>query len=394
MSFRRLCPQGIFFVLSEYPWPAAGRLELEKDSSRMTKTSSRVTVRLPLGFLKNGRQIRRLIRLVAALCIFLLLLPSCQKQSNDYSRLLAFRKKCAEILGNHSGTILAMNPRNGLVLALINEKLSVQSSTRPGSTFKILTALALVKNGIVNPTDQFICNGQVDFRGKTYRCWLRAGHGEQNLLQALANSCNVYFFQAGERLATEKLKAMAHRLHLGDCTGINLANENCGALPEWISDDERLNFTVGQARALAVTPLQMLAMISVLANGGLFYQPFYPSSPQEYDSFQSELKESIHFGDELRIVREGLRQSVAYGTSAAAKLSKITIAGKTGTSSAYFGNKTDAWFVGFAPFEKPEIAVVVFLENGRGALDAAPLGGKIFRNYFSLSAESATSLRK
>jgi len=353
----------------------------------MTNFSPPVTVMVLSEFLKIGRCIRSLIRLSATLCIFALLLPACQKQSNDYSLLLTFRKKCAEILGPRSGAILAMNPRNGLVLALVNEKLGVQNSTRPGSTFKIVTALALVKNGIVHPTEQLICNGQVDIRGKTYRCWLREGHGEQNLFQALANSCNVYFFQAGERLATEKLKAMARQFNLGDCSGINFTNENCGALPDWVSDDERLNFTVGQARALAVTPLQMLTMISVLANGGLNYRPFYPNSPQEHEKFHPELKGTLHFGDELRIVREGLRQSVAYGTSAAAKLADLDIAGKTGTSSEYFGTKTDAWFAGFAPFEKPEIAVIVFLENGRGAMDAAPMAKKVFASYFVISSK-------
>ncbi len=350
----------------------------------MTNTSSRVTVRQPVEFLKIERRIRGLIRLIAALCIFLLLLPSCQKQSNDYSRLLAFRKKCAEILGTRAGAILAMNPRNGLVLASVNEKLGVRSSTRPGSTFKVVTALALLQNGIVQPNDQLVCNGQIGIRGKTYRCWLREGHGEQNLFQALANSCNIYFFQAGERLAAEKLRATVHRFHLGECTGVNLTDEDCGELPDWISDDERLNFMVGQARALAVTPLQMLTLISVVANSGLYYRPFYPDSPQEYEAFQPELKETIHFGDEVRIIREALRQSVAYGTSAAAKLAEITIAGKTGTSSTYFGNKTDAWFAGFAPFEKPEIAVVIFLEDGRGALDAAPMAKKVFASYFAI----------
>ena len=343
---------------------------------RSLVTASRATISSADFFNPRGRAFAPLI------LILTFVLPSCRNRPDEYQRLLIFQKKCAEILGTRSGAILVMNPRSGLVLALINEKLGVQSSTRPGSTFKLVTALALVKNGIVRSTDQLICNGQVDIRGKTYRCWLREGHGEQNLLQALANSCNVYFYQAGEKLATEKLKAMARRLHLGDCTGINLANENCGALPEWVSDDERINFTVGQARALAVTPLQMLSMISILANGGVNYRLFYPNTPQEHETFRSELKETFHFGDELRIVREGLRQSVAYGTSAAAKLPEVAIAGKTGTSSAYFGNKTDAWFAGFAPFEKPEIAVVIFLENGRGALDAAPMAREVLKNYF------------
>jgi len=340
---------------------------------------------LAVGFFnQRGRKSFFNVVLLPLLFTILLSSSSCRNRVDDYTRLLVFRKKCAEILGDRSGAILVMNPRNGLVLALINEKLGVQSSTRPGSTFKIVTALALLQNGVIAPADQFICQGQLERRGKTYRCWWREGHGEQNLFQALANSCNVYFFQAGERLMTEKLNATARQLRLGKCTGINRANENCGELPDWLSDDERTNFIVGQARALAVTPLQMLAMISVLANGGLSYRPFYPSSRQEYETFQPELQEALHFGAELRIIKEGLRQSVAYGTSAAAKLSDRTSAGKTGTASAYFGNKTDAWFAGFAPFEKPEIAVVIFLENGRGALDAAPLAREVLRNYFGV----------
>jgi penicillin-binding protein 2 len=104
--------------------------------------------------------------------------------------------------------------------------------------------------------------------------------------------------------------------------------------------------------------------------------------------------EKVHFGDELRIVKEGLRQSVAYGTSAGAKLPNIIVAGKTGTASEYFGAKTDAWFAGFAPFEKPEIAVVIFLENARGAIDAAPMSGEVFRSYFNLITTIEVDPRK
>jgi penicillin-binding protein 2 len=315
-------------------------------------------------------------------CVFSLAFFACQNSSDDYSRRLTFRKKCAEILGNRSGAILAMNPRNGLVLALVNEKRAMQNSTRPGSIFKIVTALALLKNAAINPADQFVCDGQVEIRGKVYRCWLRAGHGEQNLFQALANSCNAYFYQAGEWLAAEKLAVTAQQLHLGECTGINFAGEDCGKIPKWVSDNERINFIVGQARELAVTPIQILALISVIANGGFYYRPFYPASAQEFKQYRSELVETIHFGDELRIIKEGLRQSVTYGTSAAAQMSPITVAGKTGTSSEYFGAKTDAWFAGFAPFEKPALAVVIFLEDGRGAMDAAPIAKKVFASYF------------
>lgn len=331
---------------------------------------------------------KRYLRFLLSLVVLLPL--SCTNQSSHYTRLLTFRKKCIEILGSRSGAILAMNPRNGMVLALVNEKLGVQSSTRPGSTFKIVTALTLLKNGVVNPADQFVCNGQVEIRGKTYRCWLREGHGEQSLLQAIANSCNVYFYQAGESMPAEALQSTARQFHFGECTGINLAGEDCGEVPDWVSSEEKINFIVGQARALAVTPLQMLRLISAIANEGAFYRPFYPTSQQEFEKFQPELMEKIHFGDELRIVKAGMRQSVAYGTSVGAKLPDMIVAGKTGTASEYFGAKTDAWFVGFAPFEKPEIAVVVFLEDSRGAMDAAPMAGEVFRSYFNLKKVSVT----
>jgi penicillin-binding protein 2 len=346
---------------------------------------------LSVGFFNPWGRKRNLC-LVLSLVSFLL--SSCTNQSNHYTRLLTFRKKCAEILGSRSGTILAMNPRNGMVLALVNEKLGVQSSTRPGSTFKIVTALTLLKNGVVTPTDQFVCYGQVEILGKIYRCWLREGHGEQNLLQAIANSCNAYFYQAGESMPAEALQATARQLHFDECTGINLAGENCGEVPAWLSPEEKINFSVGQARALAVTPMQMLRLIAAVANGGTLYRPFYPASHREFEKFRPELMEKIHFGNELWIVKEGLRQSVAYGTSVGAKLPNIIVAGKTGTASEYFGMKTDAWFVGFAPFEKPEIAVVVFLENGRGAMDAAPLAGEVFRSYFNLNTATEVDPRK
>ncbi|MDZ7344275.1 MAG: penicillin-binding transpeptidase domain-containing protein, partial [candidate division KSB1 bacterium] len=288
--------------------------------------------------------------------VFWLLFSSRQNKFNDYERLLAFRKSCIEILGHRSGAILAMNPRNGLVLALVNEKLAVQQSTRPGSIFKIVSAMSLLKNGVVSPTGQYFCPGNVEIRGKIYHCWLREGHAEQNLIQALANSCNAYFFQAAGEMSAEQLKSAARQFLLGECTGINAAGEDCGQVPEWFSPEEKINFAVGHARALAVTPIQTLRLIAAIANGGYFYRPFYPASSNEMKRFQPELAGMIHFGDEWRVIKEGLRQSVSYGTSAAAKLPHVAVAGKTGTVSEYFGYQTAAWFAGFAPFENPEIA--------------------------------------
>lgn len=334
--------------------------------------------------MRRNANFRRIVWALAISGAHVFLGASCNNRGKDYAHLLAFRQACAKALGERSGSVQVMNPHNGLLLAAVNETLGIQKSARPGSIFKLVTALSLLRNGAVNPAEQFLCNGQIEINGKIYRCWLREGHGEQSLLQALANSCNVYFYQAARHLPTEQLTKTARQLLLGACTGINFAQEDCGQLPDWLSPEESINFAIGHARALAVTPVQMLRLVAALTNGGRLYRPFYPTDAQTWANFQPELQGTIPFGDEIRYLKEGMRQSVAYGTSVNAGLPDIIAAGKTGTASEYFGAKTVAWFVGFAPVEKPEIAIVVFLEEGRGASDAAPIGRRIFQEYFAL----------
>ena len=305
---------------------------------------------------------------------------------SDFDRFLSFREECEELLGDRSGAILAMDPHNGLVEVLVNQELGVQKSTRPGSAFKLVTALALLQSNTLSPEERLECQGQIQIEGKTYTCWLRDGHGRLNLVEALANSCNVYFYQAATVTPFESIRRVARLFLLGECTGINVPAENAGQLPEIVSEQNKLKLMVGQSRSLAVTPIQMLRLIAAIANGGYLYRPFNVQTERELEAFRSELVGMIHFGRGMQIVREGMRQSVAYGTSRAASLSEIMVAGKTGTSSQYFGYKTDAWFAGFAPFENPEIAVVVFLEDSRGAVDAAPLAREVFRSFFRLKA--------
>lgn len=307
---------------------------------------------------------------------------SCQQQPERFARLAVFRQACSELLGERAGTILVMQPRTGLMLALINEKLGVQNATRPGSTFKVVTALALLQHGLLDPEEQLLCEGQIKLGGEDYQCWLRSGHGQQNLLQALANSCNIYFYRAAQKLPAGALAETARKLLLTERTGINLPEEAAGQLPEWVSPAEGVRFAVGHSRALAVTPLQMLQLVAALANEGAVYRPFYPASVAALQQFKPELVQTIQFGRELSLVREGMRQSVAYGTGAGARREELQIAGKTGTAAEYFGAKTNGWFMGFAPADKPEVAVVVFLREAQGAQDAAPLAGRVLQRYF------------
>ncbi len=323
-----------------------------------------------------------LLPLLACLIAGALAGVSCQQQPARFARLAAFRQACRELLGERAGTILVMQPRTGLMLALINEKLGVQNATRPGSTFKIVTALSLLQHGLLEPEEQLRCEGQVKLGGEDYQCWLRSGHGQQNLLQALANSCNIYFYLAAQKLPAGTLAETARKLLLAERTGINLPAEAAGQLPEWVSPAEGVRFAVGHSRALAVTPLQMLQLVGTIANEGAVYRPFYPASAAALQQFRPDLVQTIPFGRELSLVREGMRQSVAYGTGAGARLEKVPIAGKTGTAAEYFGAKTNGWFMGFAPAEKPEVAVVVFLQEAQGAQDAAPLAGRVLQRYF------------
>jgi len=320
--------------------------------------------------------------LLACLIAGALAAASCQEQPERFARLAAFRQACSELLGKHAGTILVMQSQTGLVLAMVNEKLAVQHATRPGSIFKVVTALSLLQNGLLDPQEQFLCEGRITRGGQEFPCWLRSGHGEQNLLQALANSCNIYFHLAGEHLSAAALAKTAHQLMLGERTGINAVAEEVGQVPEWLSEAEKIRYAVGQCRELAVTPVQMLQIVAAIANGGSFYRPFFPASAAALQQFQPELVKTIAFGRELGIIREGMKQSVAYGTGAAARQVEITVAGKTGTAAEYFGTKTNGWFMGFAPAEKPEVAVVVFLQEAQGAQDAAPLAGRVLQRYF------------
>ncbi|MDZ7268079.1 MAG: penicillin-binding transpeptidase domain-containing protein [candidate division KSB1 bacterium] len=314
---------------------------------------------------------------------------SCWQPRDRFADLTAFRQACRELLGNRDGTILVMQPRTGLLLAVINERLGVQHATRPGSIFKIVTALALLQHGLLDPEEQFLCEGQIKLGSEAHHCWLRRGHGRQTLLQALANSCNIYFYLAAQKLPAGALAETARNLMLAERTGINLPEEAAGRLPEWVSPAEAVRFAVGQSRALAVTPLQMLQLVAALANAGAIYRPFYPASAAALQQFQAELVKTIVFGRELHLIREGMRQSVAYGTGVGARLAEIKVAGKTGTAAAYFGAKTNGWFIGFAPAEKPEVALVVFLEEAQGAQDAAPLAGRVLQCYFEFQQAGA-----
>ena len=277
---------------------------------------------------------------------------------------------------------------------------SIQSVFPPGSTFKLVTALAALSKESFNPEKKVNCVGYYQFGRRPFKCWNAKGHGSVNLYQAIEQSCNVYFYKLGLDVGIEKWAEYSNLLLFGKQTGIDLPSEESGNLPDKQYLDNQygegkwtqglmLNLSVGQGD-LVVTPLQMLQVTSTIAKKGVAYKPhlrLYQIDPIS--------KEKIYFKPDssmiptipdtaYQIVRKGMKMVVhgTHGTAKASSVPNVISAGKTGTAQNPHG-KTHAWFVGFAPFDKPKVAIVVFIENGGGgSVVAAPKAGKLLRLFF------------
>jgi penicillin-binding protein 2 len=310
------------------------------------------------------------------------------------------------------GAIVVLDPNNGEVLALENSpsfnpnafieparsveraKLltdptrplfnrAVMGQYPPGSTFKMITALAALENQKVSPKDSYHCSGEWVFGGMAFRCWNEEGHGSIGLLRAIASSCNVYFYRLGLSLGAERLAHQARKLGLGRVTGIGLRGEAPGLVPDaswkrskrgkpWY-DGESAHFSIGQGYLL-VTPLQVVRFVSVFANGGFLVNPHLVKGAGDKPKDLGINPENIE------TVRRGLFQVVnaSWGTGGRASRPGLQVSGKTGTAEVA-GHKTHAWFCGYSSLQDPDIAVVVFIEHGgQGSAVAAYMAGEIF----------------
>jgi penicillin-binding protein 2 len=281
----------------------------------------------------------------------------------------------------------------------------------PGSVFKVASAIAFLEQGAVDPDRAFHCQGFLDHEDM-YRCLVfknyGVGHGDITFVDAMARSCNVYFFNAARRMGAAPLHGWAYTLGFGHPTGIDLPAERSGTLPAAPSppssrngnaralsvSGDTLQFAIGQSK-LTATPLQVARMMAAVANGGNlvtphFVEAFGPSSfePVSADDASSELSATTSAkpipglsSRTLEWVRLGLRQVVAHpqGTGyKTVRLPDIPIAGKTGTAEPGGGKPDHAWFAGYAPADRPRIAFVVVLEHaGSGGHAAGPLARKI-----------------
>lgn len=346
-------------------------------------------------------------------------------------------------IGEKSGAVVAMEVKTGRLLALAstphihlddftggisNDKWKelldnpkhplinkvVQATYPPGSTYKIVTALAGLATGVITPDTPIYCPGQYFFGNRRYGCWKKGGHGTVTLKRALEESCDVYFYQVGQRVGVDTLAEFAGKFGLGRKTGVELEHEKSGLAPtkkwklsryqtKW-QDGETLSTAIGQGFNLA-SPLQICQMTATLANGGKLFRPQLVEQAAGPDGtltkkFQPELLGEIKGMDGyLELIRQGLVGVVngPHGTARGAKIDGITVAGKTGTAqvvkvAAYkhlaeedipYNFRDHAWFTCFAPAEDPEIAVTVLVEHGlHGGSGAAPIATAVLKEYF------------
>ncbi len=354
----------------------------------------------------------------------------------------ALQKKAESLLRGVAGAAVAMDPGSGRILALASspsfdqnffasgmsheqwdslisnpfrpmENKAIQGEYPPGSTYKIITALAGLEEGVIDEDTEVFCPGYYRFGNRTYRCWKRGGHGRVKILKAITESCDVYFYKVGELLGVDRLAWYAKASGLGSPTGINLDKEAKGLIPTaawkkrrtgvpW-QKGETLSIAIGQGFNLA-TPLQMVGLTAAIANGGTRYRPMILEAIKSPDGriihqSQPEVIGKVPISERtLELVRTGLWAVVNsdHGTARGSRLADIEISGKTGTSQVIGRKKDDtrseedrpahlrahAWFVAYAPSQNPVIAVAVLVEHGEhGSSAAAPVARELIKTY-------------
>ena len=306
---------------------------------------------------------------------------------------------------------------------LINDEMhplqnrSIHSQYPPGSTYKIAVAYAALEEGVIDPETTIYCPGHFKLGRGRYRCWKKSGHGAMNLHDALVQSCDVYFYTLGHRMGIDTLARYAKKFGFGTPAGIGLSREKSGLVPStqwklknrkkaWLLG-ETISASIGQGYNL-VTPLQQANMMAAVANGGMLLKPYIVKRIEEpggttIKEFFPEIRGQIAGSSEnLEVIRKALRDVVngVRGTGKRSRLKNIIVSGKTGTvqvvrmksneelekeNEVPYKYRDHAWFVAFAPYEKPEIAVAVLVEHGgHGGTTAAPIAKKIFKKYFKL----------
>lgn len=325
------------------------------------------------------------------------------------------------------GAVVALDPRSGDVLAMVSRpsfdpnrfagrirprdwqeiagnpenpllNRAIQAQLAPGSTFKPVVALAGLSEGIIDPDFHVTCSGGTTFYGRHFRCHRRGGHGPVGIYRALADSCDVFFYHVGNRLGIDQIASYAEMMGFGRKTGIDLPGEAEGLVPSsrwkirtyrqrWYAG-ETISVAIGQG-ALTVTPLQLAYAIGGLALGGVWHKPHLIADSRERDAprlADFDVRHAVQVVNGMwAAVNDG-------GTGGSARLVNVDVCGKTGTAQLISNDsakangladalKDNAWFVGFAPRNNPEIVVAALFENGEHGNLAAPIVRDVIRTY-------------
>jgi len=358
---------------------------------------------------------------------------------------LDLQQAAEQALGNQTGALVAIDPRTGEILAMVShpsfdpnqfatgltsaqwrqlmsdphhplEDRVIQGTYPPGSTFKLVDAIAGLEERLLTKSTSFHCAGGIWYGNREYRCWRKQGHGTISLINAIIASCDVYFYNVGEHLGVDRLARWANRLGFGVVSGIPLAHERTGTIPSsawkqrrfherWYPA-ETLSVAIGQGY-VAVTPLQLAQLAAEVSMGGIRYKPHFVRRIEALDgttikAYQPEVAARIPLTpDQFQILQKGACGVVnnPMGTARKAAIPGIEVCGKTGTAQVVkeaAGARTKeedlperyrdhGWFIAYAPGNDPRIAISCVIEHGgHGGSAAAPVVRQVMLRYFQL----------
>ena len=358
---------------------------------------------------------------------------------------LDLQQTAEKAMGNWSGALVALDPNTGFILAMVSHPTfdpnvfangitpvewralttdpshpladrAISGTYPPGSTFKLIDAIAGLEDRTLTPETTYFCPGGMYYGNREYHCWRKQGHGTLAVHRAIVGSCDVFFYQVGIHLGIDRLAQWARMMGLGEKTGIELDNERPGVMPSSLWKEKRfrqrwypaetLSVAIGQGYVNA-TPLQMAMVAAEIANGGIRYKPQFVKEEEALDGsvvkrFPPIVERRIPIDPTvLDIVRSAMCDVVSSpsGTAHAARLDNIAVCGKTGTSQVVkeAGNaripedkeplkyRDHGWFIAYAPSDHPQIAVAAVIEHGgHGGSSAGPVVKQVMQKFFEL----------
>jgi cell division protein FtsI/penicillin-binding protein 2 len=280
------------------------------------------------------------------------------------------RQAAIDALGNMNGTVVAIEPTSGRILAMVNQSLALSSGAQPCSTIKLSVALAALSEGVIDEQTEVSLGSR----------------SRMNLTEALAHSNNAYFEAVGRKLGFEKVKYYAHQFGLGELAGYHIPDEQLGTYPETEIPAKLggVSKMCSFGEGISMTPLQLGALVTAISNGGTLYYLQHPTSPEAVANFQPRVKRHLDIEPVIPELSDGMAGAVAYGTARSLRLNfnEESILGKTGTCS-HAGTRF-GWFASYANTDIGRIVTVVFLQGGRPTFGpkAAEIAGRMYRNLY------------